>query len=414
MIIQGEINAPGDKSISHRAFMLASLARGTSTIRGALDSQDVRSTRTALIALGASITPQGDLWVVEGGALTEPQQVLDAGNSGTTARLLSGILAGIPGMAILTGDSSLIRRPMTRVIEPLSAMGASFLARSGGRLPLAVRGGDLKGITYTLPVPSAQVKSAVLLAGLNAAGRTRVKETLPSRDHTERMLAFFGATLGQEEGFISLKGPQELSSRDIRVPGDPSSAAFPAVWAACTPGSELLIRGVCLNPTRTALLAVLERMGAEIAIENTQLSAGEPVGDILIRGAELKGTIIEGAEIPGLIDEIPILAVAASLARGRTTIRDARELRVKETDRIQALVQGFAALGAEVTEREDGLIIEGPLRLRPGAVLTHLDHRIAMAFHILSRALDIEVTLDDRTCVDISYPGFFAAMEQLA
>ena len=352
--------------------------------------------------------------MVEGGALTEPQQVLDAGNSGTTARLLSGILAGIPGMAILTGDSSLIRRPMTRVIEPLSAMGASFLARSGGRLPLAVRGGDLKGITYTLPVPSAQVKSAVLLAGLNAAGRTRVKETLPSRDHTERMLAFFGATLGQEEGFISLKGPQELSSRDIRVPGDPSSAAFPAVWAACTPGSELLIRGVCLNPTRTALLAVLERMGAEIAIENTQLSAGEPVGDILIRGAELKGTIIEGAEIPGLIDEIPILAVAASLARGRTTIRDARELRVKETDRIQALVQGFAALGAEVTEREDGLIIEGPLRLRPGAVLTHLDHRIAMAFHILSRALDIEVTLDDRTCVDISYPGFFAAMEQLA
>lgn len=411
MKITGERKVPGDKSISHRAFMLGALAEGTTIVRGALESLDVQSTISALQSLGARIEKQGGLWRVIGGDLREPERVIDAGNSGTTARLLSGILAGLDGVAAMTGDSSLVRRPMGRVIEPLKKMGADFLARKGRFLPMAVRGGSLSGISYTMDVSSAQVKSALLLAGLKAEGLTAVTEPSPSRDHTERMLAYFGARIEREETTVRIQGPQKLSAREVTVPGDPSSAAFPAVWAAAVPGSELLLRDICLNPTRTGFIPVLQRMGARISLQNVREVSGETVGDIIVAGGGLASTVIEGDEIPKLIDEIPILAVAACFARGTTVIRNAEELRVKETDRISVLVGGLASLGARPEETRDGLIIEGPVRLRSGSVKTFSDHRIAMSFFILSRIAGIDVDLDDTTCVDISFPGFFRIME---
>ncbi|HNY66164.1 MAG TPA: 3-phosphoshikimate 1-carboxyvinyltransferase [Deltaproteobacteria bacterium] len=414
MNIRGELRVPGDKSISHRAFMLGSLARGSTTVSGALGSKDVASTRRVLEALGARIEEKGGTWLVTGGDLREPSTVLDAGNSGTTARLVSGICAAIEGVSVMTGDSSLVTRPMGRVMRPLGKMGAQFLARQDRHLPMAVRGGRLTGISYGMDVASAQVKSAIILAGLKAEGSTEVTEPFPSRDHSERMLSYFGATLARGGNSVGLEGPQELEAREVSVPGDPSSAAFPAVWAAATPGSEALIREVCLNPTRIGFIPVLKRMGAVITLENVREVCGEPVGDILVRGAVLQGTIIEGEEIPKLIDEIPILAVAACLAEGRTVVRDASELRVKETDRIKALVEGLASLGAGAEETPDGLVIEGPLKLERGSVRTYSDHRIAMSFHILSRAAGIDVAIDDPGCVDISFPGFFELMETLA
>ncbi|MEN6475199.1 MAG: 3-phosphoshikimate 1-carboxyvinyltransferase [Syntrophaceae bacterium] len=413
MHIRGEITPPGDKSISHRAFMFGALAHGTTTIRSALESLDVKSTREAMQALGADIHRDGDLWLVKGGNLTEPQHVIDAGNSGTTARLICGILAGINGVSCITGDASLVGRPMARVIKPLNSMGACFLARQDRYLPMAVKGGNLNGITYAMDIASAQVKSALLLAGLNAEGTTEVIEPLKSRDHTERMLRFFGVNLSEGGNRIRIQGGQHLEARPIEVPGDPSSAAFPAVLAAVTPGSELLIKGICLNPTRIAFLDVLKRMGAGIGFENCHETAGETVGDIRVQGTHLTGTTIQGAEIPSLIDELPILAIAAACAEGRTIIRDARELRVKEADRIKAMINGFAALGASVEELDDGMIINGPLALSGGRIQTASDHRIAMSFAVLSRALDIEIRLDETACVDISYPGFFKDMAGL-
>jgi 3-phosphoshikimate 1-carboxyvinyltransferase len=414
MAIHGEITAPPDKSISHRAFMLGGLAKGTTTITNALESEDVKSTMGAMRALGIDIRKEGDRYLVKGAKPAEPSTVIDAGNSGTTARLLCGILAGIDGVTAVTGDSSLVKRPMARVIKPLEAMGVKFMARKGGFLPMAVRGGRLTGISYGMEVASAQVKSALLLAGLTAEGETKVTESTRSRDHTERMLRFFGVKIHQDETSVSISGGQELEARDIIVPGDPSSAAFPVVWAAAVPGSELMVRNVCLNPTRTGFLNVLERMGADIGRVNIREMAGEEVGDLMIRGSELRATVIEGKEIPSLIDEIPILAVAASLASGTTVIRDAKELRVKETDRITATLQGFAALNAGVEELPDGMVINGPLKFSSGSVRTFADHRVAMSFHILSRAAGINVNLDNRECVAISYPGFFEAMETLA
>ena len=411
MRITGEIRVPGDKSISHRAFMLGALAQGATVVRGALESLDVRSTRRALETLGARIEKAGDAWRVTGGSLCEPAAVIDAGNSGTTARLLSGICAGIEGVTVMTGDHSLVMRPMARVIQPLQKMGASFLARRDRFLPMAVRGGGLSGITWDMDVSSAQVKSALLLAGLKAQGVTTVSEPSLSRDHTERMLPYFGAQIERDGTTVRVRGPQSLSAREVQVPGDPSSAAFPAVWAAASKGSQILLRDICLNPTRTGYIAVLRRMGARISIENIREFSGEPVGDIFVAGGELEAATIEGGEIPTLIDEIPVLAVAACFAQGTTVIRDAGELRVKETDRISALVQGLAALGAQVEEMPDGLIINGPLLLRAGAVRTFSDHRIAMAFSILAKIADITVDIDDRECVDISFPGFFDIME---
>jgi 3-phosphoshikimate 1-carboxyvinyltransferase len=413
MRINGEIKPPADKSISHRAFILGALAKGRTSVFSSLESEDVKSTREALKALGVRISKSNDSYIIEGGNLTEPETLIDAGNSGTTARLLSGVLSGIKGVSIITGDSSLIKRPMARVIKPLRLMGADFMARQDRFMPMAIRGTDLKGITYDMDVASAQVKSAIILAGLKAEGVTSVTEPSLSRDHTERMLAFFGVRLKISGRNISLEGPQELTARDITVPGDPSSSAFPSVLAAATPGSELRVMGICLNPARTAFLNVLKRMGADITIENIKSSAGETVGDFIIKGSRLKGTVIEGDEIPGLIDEIPILAVAASLAEGRTIVRNAQELRVKEADRIASMVEGFASLGSHIKELEDGFVIDGPLKLRNGSVKTYSDHRIAMAFYILSMAADIDVQLDNNSCVDISYPNFFKDMKQL-
>jgi 3-phosphoshikimate 1-carboxyvinyltransferase len=413
MAIHGEITPPPDKSISHRAFMLGALANGTTTIRNSLNSEDIKSTRSALTALGVDIQKDGDIYRVSGSHIKEPIQVIDAGNSGTTARLICGILAGLDGITTLTGDSSLIQRPMARVIKPLELMGARFMARKGGYLPLSIKGGNLRGIFHPMEISSAQVKSALLLAALKAEGQTTVNEPSPSRDHTERMLGYFGATLSLSHKSVTIKGGQKLESRDIIVPGDPSSAAFPIVWAAAVPGSEIIVRDVCLNTTRTGFLTVLERMGAQIERMNVQDRAGEPVGDIIIQGSELQGTTIAGDEIPTLIDEIPILVVAAALASGTTVITDAKELRVKETDRISALVQGLSRIGAHVEELEDGLIIKGQAQLSAGNISTFSDHRIAMSFFILSKASGIDISLDNSECVNISYPTFFMDMERL-
>jgi 3-phosphoshikimate 1-carboxyvinyltransferase len=413
MKINGEITPPGDKSISHRSFMFSALARGTTRIHDVLESKDVQSTRHAMQILGADIRNVGDAWEVTGCALKEPTTVVDAGNSGTTARLINGICAGINGVTTITGDSSLVCRPMGRIINPLEKMGARFLARDGRYLPMAIQGGSLNGISYEMEVASAQVKSAMLLAGLFARGTTVVKEPSKSRDHSERMLAHFGAHLSIDRNTISISGDQKLFARDIHVPGDPSSAAFPAVWAASTPGSQILIKNVCINPTRIGFMSVLKRMGAHISIENIRETAGESVGDIFIKGDTLRATTIEGDEIPKLIDEIPILVVAACLAQGRTIIKDASELRVKETDRIAAMVEGLLSLGVHVREHSDGMEIEGPLHPHSGSIRTHSDHRIAMSFYILAKACDIEISLDDTSCVDISYPNFFPSMETL-
>jgi 3-phosphoshikimate 1-carboxyvinyltransferase len=413
MAIHGEITPPPDKSISHRAFMLGALANGTTTVRNSLNSEDIKSTRSALSALGVDIQKDGDIYRVLGSQIKEPIQVIDAGNSGTTARLICGILAGLDGIITLTGDSSLVQRPMARVIKPLELMGARFMARKGGYLPLSIKGGNLRGIFHPMEISSAQVKSALLLAGLKADGQTTVNEPSPSRDHTERMLGYFGATLNLSQKSVTIKGGQKLEARDIIVPGDPSSAAFPIVWAAAVPGSEIIVRDVCLNTTRTGFLAVLERMGAHIERGNVQDRAGEPVGDLIVHGSELQGTTIAGDEIPSLIDEIPILVVAATLASGTTVITDAKELRVKETDRITALVQGLSRLGAHVEELDDGLIVKGQAQLSAGNISTFSDHRIAMSFFILSRASGIDIRLDNSDCVNISYPTFFTDMERL-
>ncbi|MEA3223259.1 MAG: 3-phosphoshikimate 1-carboxyvinyltransferase [Thermodesulfobacteriota bacterium] len=413
MNITGEITPPGDKSISHRSLIIGALAKGTTSIKGILESRDIMSTNNALVALGTQIKRDGDIYLINGDHLKEPCAIIDAGNSGTTARLLSGIAAGVDGVSIITGDNSLIKRPMQRVIKPLKQMGAIFMAREKRYLPMAIKGTRLKGISYRMPIASAQVKSAILLAGIKGMGTTEVREPIKSRDHTERMLKFFGAKVDIMETKVTISGGQTLKARDVVVPGDPSSAVFPAVWAATTTGSELLIKDVCVNPTRTGFIDVLKRMGADISIENPRDITGEKIGDILIKGHDLTSTTIEGPEIPHLIDEIPILAVAAALATGKTIIKDAKELRVKETDRISAMMKGFAALGAKVAEMEDGMIIDGPLELSAGAIETFGDHRIAMAFYILGKIADINIRLDNRECVDISYPGFFNAMERL-
>jgi 3-phosphoshikimate 1-carboxyvinyltransferase len=368
------------------------------------------STLDSLRKLGAEIRKQGDVWLVDGGQLQEPSSIIDAGNSGTTARLLSGVLSNIDGVSIITGDDSLIKRPMKRVIKPLEQMGASFMARKGTYLPMSVKGGKLKGISYQMEISSAQVKSAILLAGLNAQGKTTVIEPAKSRDHTEMMLKFFGAALDIQGTSVSITGGQSLAGQEVIVPGDPSSATFSAVWAAAAKGSEVLIKDVCVNPTRIGFIDVLKRMGAEISIEDMREVSGEKVGNILVKGHELNSTVIEGSEIPSVIDELPILAIAASFAKGKTIIKDARELRVKETDRISAIAKGFAALGAHIEETDDGMIINGPLKFSSGTITTFGDHRIAMAFYILSRIADIDVKLDDPECVDVSYPGFFEVM----
>jgi 3-phosphoshikimate 1-carboxyvinyltransferase len=423
--LTGAIQVPGDKSISHRALMLGALAIGTTEIAGLLEGEDVLATAAAMNALGASVTSGGDgRWTVDGigvGGLAEPEAVLDLGNSGTSARLLLGMLATHPITAFVSGDASLRRRPMRRVIEPLSRFGAHFVSREGGRLPLAVTGAaDPIPISYRLPVPSAQVKSAVLLAGLNTPGATTVIEPQPTRDHTERMLRHFGGTVSTEpeEGGgrrIAVEGFSELAAAPIVVPGDPSSAAFPLVAALLVPGSEVTLEGVGVNPLRTGLIECLREMGADISLLNQREEGGEPVADLRARAGSLTGTEIPAERAPRMIDEYPILAVAAACARGRTVMRGLAELRVKESDRLAGIAAGLDSCGVRVAIDGDDLIVDGDGSPPQGGGLieTCLDHRIAMAFLILGLAAREPVTIDDAGPIATSFPGFIALMNRL-
>jgi len=423
--LAGRVAVPGDKSISHRALMLSALAVGESTITGLLEGEDVLATAAAMRAMGADIIRSTDgVWRVNGvgvGGLLQPEQALDMGNSGTSTRLLMGLIASHPIMATLTGDASLSRRPMARVIEPLSRMGLSVLASPGDRLPLTMRGMcPAVPISYRLPVASAQVKSALLLAGLNTPGITQVIERVPTRDHSERMLNGFGAQVTVEhdgqDRVISIRGEAELSPQTIVVPGDPSSAAFPIVAALLVPGSEVTVENVGLNPTRAGLYNLLRAMGADVRYTNERVVGGEPVADIMARGSTLRGIEPDPAGAASMIDEFPAAFIAAAMAEGRSIFRGLKELRVKESDRITTMADGLRAIGAQVEELPDGLIIEGtggePL---PGGatIATRLDHRIAMSFAVAGLVSRNVVTIDDMSPVATSFPDFETMMISL-
>jgi 3-phosphoshikimate 1-carboxyvinyltransferase len=423
--LSGRVRVPGDKSISHRSLMLSALAVGTSTVEGLLEGEDVLATAAAMRAMGATIArDEGGTWTIDGvgvGGLLQPAQALDMGNSGTSTRLLMGLVANHPITATFIGDASLSKRPMGRVIDPLSQMGADISASPGGRLPLMVRGlCPAVAIDYPLPVASAQVKSAVLLAGLNTPGITRVIEPVPTRDHSERMLRGFGAELTVEDGpdgkIIAIRGEAELIPQHIVVPGDPSSAGFPTVAALIVPGSDVLIENVGLNPTRAGLYDVLRMMGADIAYQDERTVGGEPVADLRVRASTLTGIEVPSEVAPSMIDEFPILFVAAALAQGRTVTRGLEELRVKESDRLAVMAAGLRAIGARVEETEYGLIIDGTggEPLAGGATIaTHLDHRIAMSFAVAGLAATDPVTIDDMAPVRTSFPVFTDMMLSL-
>ena len=422
--LSGRIAVPGDKSISHRALMFGALAEGRTQISGLLEGEDVLRTAAAMRALGATVVQDGPgAWHVEGqgrGKLIEPADVLDMGNSGTAARLICGILASHPIFAVLTGDASLRSRPMRRVTDPLASCGARFSGRAGGRLPLAIEGAaETRPLHYRLPVASAQVKSAILLAGLNAAGVTVVEEPEATRDHTENMLRHFGAEVAVEiEGsgrVIRLTGQPRLVAADILVPGDPSSAAFPIVAALIVPGSEITISGVGLNPLRTGLFATLREMGADLSITGERVEGGEPVGDITIRQGALHAVDVPRSRAPSMIDEFPVLAVAASVATGVSRFRGLSELRVKESDRLAATAALLAVNGIRVEIEEDDLIIHGAGGPPPGGgtVLTHMDHRLAMSALVLGLGCRAAVTVDDAAFIETSFPGFADLMRGL-
>ncbi len=421
--MRGELTVPGDKSISHRAVMLGSIAQGTTEITNFLKGADCLSTIRCFRQMGVSIEEKPDCILVHGRGLrglTAPDGTLNTGNSGTTTRLMSGILAGQRFSSLLSGDASLNSRPMKRIMDPLGQMGARITSVNGnGCAPLSIHPGDLHGIAYTSPVASAQVKSAVLLAGLYADGETSVTEPVLSRNHTELMLQNFGAYVmtalhpgGSATAYV--EPCQELYGQQVYVPGDISSAAYFIAAALLTPGSELLIKNVGTNFTRAGFLKVCEAMGSDVTLVNKTIEGGEPRADILARSSALKGTVIEGELIPTLIDEIPILAVMAALAEGTTVIRDAAELKVKETNRIDTVTAGLAAMGAHVTPTEDGMIIEGASCLTGARIQSHLDHRIAMAFAVAGLAAQGETFIEDSQCVDVSYPEFFQTLEQLS
>lgn len=419
--LRGHIQVPGDKSISHRALMLGSLAEGETVIEGLLLGEDPRSTAACFQALGAKISPLNTQRVVVQGIgldqMQEPHDVLNAGNSGTTLRLMLGILAGQGGQFFaVTGDDSLRSRPMKRVVEPLRQMGAHIWGRQGGSLaPLAVQGQALKGIHYHSPIASAQVKSCLLLAGLLAAGETLVTEPMLSRDHSERMLKAFGADLDSDPQTYTtrIRGGSRLRGQRVVVPGDISSAAFWLVAGSVVPDSEIVISNVGVNPTRTGIVDVLGAMGAEVQLLRLREVAGEPIADLQVRSAPLKGCTIAGSLIPRLIDEIPILAVAAACAEGTTVIRDAAELRVKESDRLSAMAQELGRLGAKVTELPDGLEIRGGSRLQGGVVHSHGDHRIAMSLVIAGLVAGGTTEVVGAESIGISYPGFLETLASL-
>lgn len=419
--VTGEISVPGDKSISHRAAIFGAMAEGVTVIDGFLTGEDCLHTLSCLRQLGVEIEREGDRVLVHGRgyeALKEPADVLDVGNSGTTMRLLTGLVAARPFYSVLSGDRSLNSRPMDRVARPLSQMGAKFYGRAGGKYaPLTVIGSRLQPIRYMSPVASAQVKSALLLAGLQTEGVTEVVEPAPSRDHTERMIQAFGGRVETDGRHHRVIGPQRLTATRIKVPGDPSSAAFFIALAALTPGSRLVIRNVCINPTRAGFIEALKRMGADIRTGNKREVGGEPVTDLDVRYAPLSATEIAGEIVPSMIDEIPVFALVAARAQGRTVIRDAGELKVKETNRIKTVVGELKKLGVRIEETADGMIIDGESdRLMTGGeVDAHGDHRLAMMLAVASQACEDPVLVHGADAVSVSFPGFselFASLTQ--
>lgn len=423
--LRGALTAPGDKSISHRALMMGGIAVGETEIHGLLEGEDVLCTAAAMTAMGAEVERGTDgVWRARGrgiGGLVEPADVLDLGNSGTSARLLMGLVSTSPMTVFFTGDASLRSRPMARVARPLTEIGARIVARDGGRMPLAVIGtAEPVPITYRSPVASAQVKSAVLLAGLNTPGVTTVIEKEPTRDHSELMFRHFGVTVETrtlDDGAlaVSVTGQPEITGKVVRVPGDPSSAAFPLVAAAIVPDSQVTVRNVGLNPRRTGLFETLREMGADITIANARSEASEPVGDITVRHGALSGVEVPAVRAPSMIDEYPILAVAACFAKGRTIMRGLSELRVKESDRLSAIARGLASCGADVQIDGDDLIVTGTgsAPAGDGAILTRLDHRIAMAFLVMGLATKKPVRIDDASPIATSFPGFVDLMREL-
>ncbi len=415
--IRGEITVPGDKSISHRAIMMGSIAQGTTTVRGFLRGEDNIATLNAFRLMGVDIRDEGEIILIKGRGLhglEEPTDIIDCGNSGTSIRLVTGLLAGQKFFSVLTGDQYLRKRPMKRVLDPLRGMGAEIFARAGGNFaPLAIVGGKLNGMSYESPISSAQVKSAVLLAGLYASGETRVIEPHLSRDHSERMLRYFGADIEILPSGAQVRGGRELQGREVTVPGDISSAAFFIVAALLAPDSEILIKNVGVNSTRTGILDIFSAMGASVEqIDRRELS-GEPVADLLIKSSRLKGIEIEGDLVPRAIDEFPIICVAAALAEGNTVIRDARELRVKETDRIAAMACNLRKAGVRVTETDDGMEIQGTEQLQGCTVDSFGDHRIAMSMLVAGLVAKGGVTVDDVECIGTSFPNFTALMEKV-
>lgn len=415
--LRGTIAVPGDKSVSHRAVMLGALARGTTRIRNFLQGADCLSTIDCFSHMGILVDNLGDEVLVHGKGLhglSAPDQILDVGNSGTTTRLISGILAGQSFESELTGDASIQSRPMKRIMRPLSKMGAMVESiRGNDCVPLRICGGPLTGIQYESPVASAQVKSCVLLAGLYADAPTSVTEPWISRDHTERMLARFGARVETRDTTATVWPDPSLTAADLCVPGDISSAAYFIAAALLVPGSEVLIRNVGINPTRDGLLRVCQAMGADITLENLQDTSGEPCADLLVRYSELSGTTVEGALIPALIDELPVVAILAAFARGTTIIRNAEELKVKESNRLDILVTELRAMGCDIEGTEDGMIIRGGKTLTGTVIDSRLDHRIAMSFAIAGLAAEGTTEILRSDCVDISYPGFFRDLQRL-
>ena len=423
--LRGRVQVPGDKSISHRALLLGAIAEGASRVENFLPGADCLATLRAVQALGVEIDQRAPTTLVIHGqglhGLREPDDVLDCGGSGTTMRLLAGLLAGQPFISVLTGNAQLRRRPMGRVVEPLQRMGATVLGRQGGRRPpLAFQGGHLRGIDYALPVASAQVKSALLLAGLYADGPTTLHEPGPARDHTERMLSAMGGRLQMADGRLQIadgrlqiEPGERLQALDVTIPGDFSSAAFLVVAATLVPESKITVADVGINPTRTGLLDVLRAMGADLTLQDERTLSGEPVADLTVRSSDLQGVEVGGRRVVRAIDEFPILAVAATQAQGETIVRDAAELRVKETDRIATTVQELRHLGAEVAPRPDGLVVHGPTPLRGCAVHSHGDHRLAMALAVAGLVAEGQTLVQDVDCIADSFPGFEVTLAHL-
>ncbi len=415
--LKGELTIPGDKSISHRSVMFGSIAKGTTEIHHFLQGADCLSTITCFQQMGITIENNGDTVIVHGKGLRglkEPAGILDCGNSGTTTRLISGILAAQNFSVTLTGDESIQKRPMKRIMDPLTSMGANITSIPGnGCAPLAIKGTSLHGIHYQSPVASAQVKSAIMLAGLYADGVTTVTEPYVSRNHTELMLSRFGANVTTTGTSASITPAEELYGEKVIVPGDISSAAFFIAAGLMIPGSEILIKNVGINPTRDGILHVCRSMGADITLIN-ETNNGEPTADLLVKSSRLHGTTIEGAIIPTLIDELPMIAAMACLAEGETIIRDAAELKVKESNRIQVMVENLTSMGADIEETPDGMIIRGGKPLRGSIIDSKLDHRIAMTFAITGCCADGETEILGAECVEISYPDFYADLKRLA